>query len=136
MRPVLIAAVLILSGASAHAASCEANFSVGGVPGLSAMSFRTWQEFPKVTPEAALKRLAQAVAAEGFDGIRTNKELNAIDAVQETTGSGRAQTLRVTARKTKTGTRVDAIFNIQAGQLTSEGVVREGLCKIIAETTP
>lgn len=131
-RAVLAVFILGLSALPVRAASCETNFSVSGVPGLSAMSFKAWQEFPKVTPDVALKRLAQAIAAEGFSGIKANRELAAIDAFQETTGSGRIQTLRVTARKRGAGTRVDAIFTIQAGQLTSEGVVREGLCNIIA----
>ncbi|MGU3496272.1 hypothetical protein ACLBXM_19705 [Xanthobacteraceae bacterium A53D] len=137
MRRLLIAAAsLALSPAVAMAASCEGSLTVSGVPGLTAVSYKVSQEFPKVAPEGALKRLAQAVAAEGFSGIKTNRDLASIDAFQETSGSGRIQTLRVTARKSRSGTRVDAIFTIQAGQLTSEGVVREGLCKIVEATAP
>jgi hypothetical protein len=54
-----------------------------------------------------------------------------VDAYQETTGSGRIQTLRVVARQKGSGVRVDAVFDIQAGQLTTKEVVRTGLCNII-----
>lgn len=86
----------------------------------------------RVKSSAALQRLAQAIAAEGFSGIKMNKQLASIEAFQETTGSGRIQTLRVTARAQGKSTRVDAVFTIQAGQATSKSVVREGLCRIIA----
>jgi hypothetical protein len=101
------------------------------VPIVTAVSFRSWQEFPKAKAPAVLKKLAQAVAAEGFSGISVNKELSAIDAHQETSGSGRLQTLRVVARQKGAGVRVDAVFNIHPGQVATNDVVRTGLCKII-----
>ena len=133
MRQCLIvsAVFIIASVAGAKAPTCAQNFSVSGVPMMTAMTFKTFQEFPKLRTDVALNRLAQGVAAEGFRGIKVNKALNAIDAFQETSGSGRIQTLRVVARKRGTGTRVDAIFEIQAGQVTDNGVVRKGLCDIV-----
>ncbi|SFB53968.1 hypothetical protein SAMN03159496_04842 [Rhizobium sp. NFR07] len=128
----MTAAVLITGAGFAEAASCEANFKVSGVPMMTALSYRTWQEFPKAKSAAVLKNLAMAVSAEGFSGIKVNKELSSIDAYQETTGSGRIQTLRVVARQKGAGVRVDAVFDIQAGQLTSKDVVRTGLCNIIS----
>ena len=104
---------------------------MSGVPMLTAISFKTWASMPKVKPDVALTRLAQAVAAEGFSGIQVNKQLGSVDAHQETTGSGRLQTLRIVARPSGTGTRVDAVFNIQQGQVTTEGAVKTGLCTII-----
>ena len=101
------------------------------MPIVTAVSFRSWQEFPKAKAPAVLKKLAQAVAAEGFSGISVNKELSSIDAHQETSGSGRLQTLRVVARQKGAGVRVDAVFGIQAGQVATEEVVRTGLCNII-----
>lgn len=115
----------------AQAQTCESNFKVTGVPMVTAMSFKTSMDFPGIKPDQALKTLAQAVAAEGFSGIRTDKSLGAVDAYQETSGSGREQTLRVVARKKGKGTRVDAMFNIQQGQVTSQSIVRKGLCTII-----
>ncbi|WP_442981296.1 hypothetical protein [Rhizobium sp. S152] len=132
MKIVTTAAALFLGWATlAQAASCEANFKVSGVPMVTALSYRTFQDFPKAKAASVLKNLAQAVAAEGFSGIKVNKELSAIDAFQETSGSGRIQTLRVVARQKGAGVRVDAVFDIQAGQLTTKEVVRTGLCNIV-----
>ncbi|HEX8049515.1 hypothetical protein [Rhizobium sp.] len=120
-----------MSAGVVNAASCESNFKTSGVPMVTALSYKTWQEFPKAKAATVLKTLAQAVAAEGFSGIKIDRDLSAIDAYQETTGSGRVQTLRVVARQKGAGVRVDAIFDIQAGQLTSNNVVRTGLCNIV-----
>ena len=133
MRVFLFAGLLTLAtGGVGFAASCEQNFKSDGVPLVTSVSYRSTQSFAGVKSSAALQRLAQAIAAEGFSGIKVNKQLASIEAFQETTGSGRIQTLRVTARAQGKSTRVDAIFTIQAGQATSKSVVREGLCRIIA----
>ncbi|KAB2718870.1 hypothetical protein [Brucella intermedia] len=133
MRMFLFAGLLTLAtGGVGFAASCEQNFKSDGVPLVTSVSYRSTQSFTGVKSSAALQRLAQAIAAEGFSGIKVNKQLASIEAFQETTGSGRIQTLRVTARAQGKSTRVDAIFTIQAGQATSKSVVREGLCRIIA----
>ena len=128
----LASAMAAITLTSAAAATCEKNFKAEGIPLVTNMSYKTWQEFSKLKPEVALKRMAQGVAAEGFSGIKVNKELGSIDAYQDTAGSGRLQTLRIVARKRGNGTRVDAVFSIQVGQVTTKEVVRKGLCGIIA----
>jgi len=132
LKIIIAAVVSVLSSATfAQAASCEANFKVSGVPIVTAVSFRSWQEFPKAKAPAVLKKLAKAVAAEGFYGISVNKERSSIDAHEVANGSGRIQTLRVVARQKGDGVRVDAVFNIHPGQVASKDVVRTGLCNII-----
>lgn len=128
---VLACLLAVASVSAVRAQTCEGNFKVSGVPLVTAMSYKTSFDFPKTKADQVLKTLAQAVAAEGFSGIKVDKSLGSIDAYQETTGSGREQTLRVVARKKGSGTRVDAIFNIQQGQVTSQSVVRKGLCDIV-----
>lgn len=103
-----------------------------GVPLMTALTFKTSALFPKVKPASALDNVARAVAAEGFHNISLNKELGAISATQETTGSGRPQFLRIVVRKAGAGARVDANFQVQAGQVTSDQAVRGALCGIIA----
>lgn len=132
---LVVSGILAVTLSSAAAATCEKNFKVQGIPLVSAMTYKAWQEFPKLKPEVALKRLAQGVAAEGFSGIKVDKALGAIDAYQDTASSGRIQTLRIVARKRGTGTRVDGVFNIQVGQVASKDVVRKGLCDIIGSAT-
>uniref|UniRef100_UPI003B9FA8FC hypothetical protein n=1 Tax=Agrobacterium tumefaciens TaxID=358 RepID=UPI003B9FA8FC len=115
----------------AFAASCEKNFTVSGVPMVTAVSYKSFQELPKAKAPAVLQKLAQAVAAEGFSGIQINKALSSIDAHQETSGSGRIQTLRVVARQKGAAVRIDAVFNIQAGQIADKDVIRKGIRDII-----
>jgi hypothetical protein len=107
LKQVLVASALAAITVSvAQAQTCEKNFKVSGIPLVTAVSFKSSQSFPKVKQAQALKRLAQAIAAEGFSGITVNKELGAIDAYQDTSGSGRLQTLRVVARSQGGGTLV------------------------------
>ncbi|MEJ6782967.1 hypothetical protein [Aminobacter sp. Piv2-1] len=132
LRHCVIASFVVVAAATAaNAQTCEKNFKVSGVPLVTAVSYKSSQSFAKLKPDVALKRLAQAVAAEGFSGIKVNKELGAIDAYQDTSGSGRLQTLRVVARSQGGGTVVNAVFNIQPGQVTTKDVVRNGMCGII-----
>lgn len=128
-----LTAALVLAATTtlANAQTCEKNFKVTGVPLVTSMIYKSSQSFPKLKTDVALKRLAQAVAAEGFQGISVNKELGAIDAYQDTSGSGRLQTLRVVARNQGGATVVSAVFNIQPGQVTTKDIVRTGMCGII-----
>lgn len=116
---------------SAQAQQCAANFNVVGTPMLTALTYRTFDMVPRPQP-AVLADLASAVAAEGFQGIRVDKGLGAVSALQETSGSGRPQTLRVTARKAGNGTRVDAVFMVQPGQIAPEDYVRQAFCRVIS----
>ncbi|WP_426129483.1 hypothetical protein [Pararhizobium sp. PWRC1-1] len=123
---------MVLSAGTVQAATCESNFKVSGVPLVTAVSYKSWQEFPKAKAATVLQNLAQAVSAEGFSGVKIDKALSSIDAHQEATGSGRIQTLRVVARQKGAGVRVDVVFNIQAGQVTDKSIVREGICNIVS----
>ncbi len=122
---------MTLVAGGAQAAGCDTNFKVSGVPMVTAVSYKTWQEFPKAKASTLLQKLAQAVSAEGFSDVKIDKALSSVDAQQETTGSGRIQTLRIVARQKGAGVRVDVIFNIQAGQITDKASVREAMCNIL-----
>jgi hypothetical protein len=110
---------------------CQQNFAVEGTPRVTAMNFRTWRDFPNLSQPTALKNLRAAMLAEGFSNIGLDAEAGALTTVQETSGSGRPQTLRVTARKAGNGTRVDAVFMIQAGQIADSNVIRAALCRVV-----
>lgn len=131
MRFVLAAALFAGLSISAQAQTCAENFEQDGVPLVTAITYKSWQVFPGVTPAQALDRLARATLAEGFLGMRVDKQYGAITAHQETSGSGRMQTLRIVARKAGNGTRVDAVFQIQAGQVASADAVRKGICNVV-----
>jgi hypothetical protein len=128
---VACAAACLALAQPAVAQGCVENFSVEGVPMLTAMNYRSAQYFAGLDAGRALSNLRRAMLAEGFN-VEMDSAGGALTAVQETSGSGRPQTLRVTARKSGPGTRVDAVFMIQQGQVTSGDMVRTAMCRIIA----
>ncbi|WP_376989212.1 hypothetical protein [Bosea sp. R86505] len=134
MRTMLPAATLILClGATPLLAqSCESNFRVEGTPMLTALNFRTSQSFAGVDRDRAIDNLRSAMLAEGFIRVGLDRSAGALTAFQETSGSGRPQTLRVSARRAGKGTRVDAVFMIQAGQVADAATVRGYLCRVVS----
>jgi hypothetical protein len=124
-------AIAAISTASAQAQSCQENFQVEGTPLLTAMNFRTSQNYPGLNNGKALTSLRQAMAAEGFNNIREDRTNGTLTSLQESTGSGRPQTLRISARKVGNGTRVDAVFMIQVGQVASADTVRTSMCRVV-----
>jgi len=126
------ATMLALGAAQAQAQSCEGNFSVVGTPMLTGLTYKTWDIVPKRAPARVLKDLGASVSAEGFADMRIDNATSSVLAIQETSGSGRPQSLRVTARKNGGGTRVDAVFVVQQGQVAPEGYVRDALCRVIS----
>jgi cephalosporin hydroxylase len=131
LRLATLAALATLTAGPAFAQACAQNFRVEGFPGQTAVNYRTQQAFPNVAQDRAIRNMQQALAAEGFSGVKTNKSLGSLTAVQETSGSGRPQTLRLTARKMGASTLVDAVFMVQPGQAAPEGIVRDTLCRVV-----
>ncbi|KRE02315.1 hypothetical protein ASE63_07135 [Bosea sp. Root381] len=132
LKTCLFAAAAVLFASQAMAQACPGNFKVDGVPMVTGITYRSWDLVKGKAPAAVLKNLAAAVSAEGFAGIRVDKATSSVVAIQETSGSGRPQHLRVTARKSGPATRVDAAFVVQAGQVAPEAYVRDALCRVIA----
>jgi hypothetical protein len=122
----------LVAASAAQAQTCQSNFKTEGVPLLTALNYKSWQVFPKLDPKTALNNLAQGVAVEGFAGIDVDKSLGAITAEQETTGSGRPQTLRIVVRKSGKGSRVDLVFMVAPGQVAAESTTRSAICRVIA----
>jgi len=129
---LLGAAASLLLASQAMAQACPGNFKVDGVPMVTGITYRTWDLVKGKSPAVVLKNLAAAVSAEGFARIRIDNATSSVVAIQETSGSGRPQHLRVTARKSGPATRVDAAFVVQQGQMSPEGYVRDALCRVIA----
>lgn len=129
--PFVIAATASFAAVgAAQAQPCITNFKSAGVPVLSEITYRSW-DLVKRPPAAVLTAIARAAEAEDFSGIRIDKASGTVTALQDAAGSGRPQTLRVTARASGGATRVDAVYTVQAGQIGHEGEVRRGLCNII-----
>jgi len=131
MGVTLVLFALALTSTSVMAGPCEDNYGATGIPLVTGISFSSYQDFSKVDPATALKRMARMVKNEGYTGVKVNAAKGTIVAYQETSGSGRAQTLKVAAKTQGNGTRAVANFSVQAGQVAEDRAVRKGLCKII-----
>ena len=130
---VIAASASFASLNGAQAQPCATNFTSSGVPMVSQITYRTW-DLSKKPPAAVLPVIVRAIEADGdFGDIRTDKA-GTITAMQEVTGSGRPQILKVTTRKQPTGTRIDIAFTVQPGQIAPEDAVRKGLCDFLKGT--
>lgn len=127
----IVSFAFLLSAGAVQAQTCEANFRTEGTPLLTALNYKSSVVLPGVAPARALDGIVRAVAAEGFSNVRVEKSIGTLTAMQETTGSGRPQTLRVVVRKSGKGSRVDAVFMVQAGQIASEGLTRAAICRVV-----
>lgn len=128
-RITCVFALTVLSSIPALADSCADHVQSTGVPMVTGMTHKTWMIFPSVNSAAALDKVSRAVLAEGFVGVNVDKKLGTVTTQQETTGSGRPQTLQVVVRKDGKGSRVDATFILPPGQLAPG--VGDNLCRVV-----
>ena len=119
----------VLSSTPALADACSDHYESSGVPLVTSMTYKTWMVFPAINQGAAFDKISRAVLAEGFVDVNVEKKLGTLTAQQETSGSGRPQTLRVVLRKNGKGSRVDALFMVQQGQVAPG--VGKNLCRIV-----
>jgi len=132
MTFALAAPLLVASATQGQAQPCMSNFQTAGVPMVSQITYRTW-DLSRKPPAALVPGIVRAIEADGdFGDIQVDKARGTISALQEVTGSGRPQLLKVTMRKQPTGTRVDIAFTVQPGQVAPEGAVRSALCGFLA----
>ncbi len=127
MKYLIVAAAIALS--SPAVAGCKQNFYFLGLPLLSQIEYRTHDSMTGVSPKTAAKRISAQLKAEGYARVKTSG--GTVTALQETSGSGRPQAIRFVAKAAGNGTRIDAIFTIQQGQIAGERVVRNELCRLI-----
>ena len=125
------AAASLLAVSAANAQSCQKNFKTEGVPMITAVNYKSSGIFPKLDARKALDNAHRAMLAEGFENIKVDKAMGSLTAKQETSGSGREQTLRVVVRKSGKGSRIDVVFMVQAGQVAPEGTTRDAICRVI-----
>lgn len=132
ITPTSLSLVLFLAATSAEA-TCKQNLTVLGLPLLSQMEFRTHETYGGLAQSTAAKRIAARLKAEGY--ARVTRSGGVVTALQETSGSGRAQELRFIITEKSGKTKIEAIFTIQQGQISGNRVVRDELCRLIASAT-
>jgi hypothetical protein len=124
-----VIALTALSSMPALADSCAEHYDSSGVPLVTGTTHKVWMIFPSVNPAVALDKVSRAVLAEGFADVNVDKKLGTLTTQQETTGSGRPQTLRVVVRKEGKGSRVDAVFIMPPGQVAPG--ITSNLCRVV-----
>ncbi|TWB07169.1 hypothetical protein [Bradyrhizobium stylosanthis] len=128
-RTICALALTALSSMPARAESCADHYQMSGVPLVTGTTHKVWMIFPSANPAAALDKVSRAVLAEGFVDVNVDKALGTLTTQQETTGSGRPQTLRVVVRKEGRGSRVDAVFIMPPGQVAPG--ITANLCRVV-----
>ena len=128
-RTICAIALMALSSMPARAESCADHYQMSGVPLVTGTTHKVWMIFPSANPAAALDKVSRAVLAEGFVDVNVDKALGTLTTQQETTGSGRPQTLRVVVRKEGRGSRVDAVFIMPPGQVAPG--ITANLCRVV-----
>ena len=121
--------LMVLSSMPVLADGCADRYQMSGVPLVTGTTHKVWMIYPTVSPAVALDRISRAVMAEGFVGVNVDKSLGTLTTQQETTGSGRPQTLRIVVRKDVKGSRVDAVFILPPGQVAPG--VSANLCRVL-----
>ncbi|WP_149588849.1 hypothetical protein [Tabrizicola flagellatus] len=130
MRLILSTTLAAFLVASAATAGCKENFTVEGLPLLSQIQYKSHATYKGLDRTTAAKRIAARLRDEGFKGVK--REGGVVSAWQETTGSGRPQTLRFIVTESRGKTTIEGIFTIQQGQIAGNRVVRDNMCKVIA----
>lgn len=97
---------------------------------LSQIQYKSNATFKGLDRTTAAKRIAARLRDEGFRDVK--REGGVVTAWQETTGSGRPQTLRFIVTESKGKTSIEGVFTIQQGQIAAKRVVRDNICKVIA----
>jgi hypothetical protein len=110
---------------------CVSNFTVDG-SFFKGTAYKTWQEHDGVTYDTAFRKVAQAVAANGWGTVTSNKDTGIVSASQAVTmGKGSVAPLNVIVQEKSSKTvRIEVNFNTGPGQKASEDVARDGLCKL------
>ncbi len=121
---------LVASGGALYAQrACLDNFTESG-EWSSGKSFKTFLEAKETTYDKAFLAVARAVAAEGFLGLTSNKEIGVVSAYQE--DNGKKSTITAVVSESAPGSiRVEATFSLARGLRSPSAAIRDYLCKLV-----
>lgn len=129
MRLALATAFFVCLMSGSALAGCKENFTTEGLPLLSQIQYKTHATYAGLDKATAAKRIVARLKDEGFQDVK--RDDGVVTAWQETTGSGRPQSLRFIVHEAKGKTTIEGIFTIQQGQIARKRMVRDNLCKVI-----
>lgn len=117
--------------AQADSPPCLSNFSVEGGH-VAGRTFKSFQEYRKLDRSLAFQRVAQQIAADGWQGLNAQKDLGVITANQSTS-KGAQLPLNVVIRPAgNDGVRIDLVFSTTGRVNVSAKDVQDAFCKILA----
>lgn len=124
----LASLILVASAAQAQRA-CQDNFSESG-EWSSGKSFKTFVEARDTTYEKAFLTVARTIAAEGFLGLTSNKDIGVVSAYQEDNGK-KSPISAVVSDSGAGSVRVEATISLARGLRSPAAAMRDYLCKIV-----
>ena len=115
---------------------CAANFSTEG--GFwSGTQYKTYQIFPKASKALAFDSLMGSIASAGFQVTSSNKESGLISANQTVSyGQGKTAPINAVIQGNQSGgVRVDLVFSLSGGVVTSADSVKNEFCKYLSSVS-
>lgn len=113
---------------------CIAHFTNSG--GFwQGQDYRTYEDFPHVSKNAAFERVGAAIASDGFQIVNSNKDAGIISASQPVSGSRKSKTVPINAIVTRGpsgGSRVELVITLSTGLVTSADAWQTKFCKYLA----
>lgn len=130
MKCMLIALAMLVPGMAMAAQPCLDNYTQEG-SFIKGRTFKSWQEYPALPADKAYKKAYQKVMADGFKIITADKEMGAISAQQNVTGSDKTVPLNVMVEDAGKGSKVTLIFATSGGLAVGKEAVQTGMCDIL-----
>lgn len=107
---------------------CVDNYGVEGTFWTATRTFRSHQEHRGLDKAKAFERIAQQVAADGWQGMNAQKDVGVITAVQSVThGKGKQAALNVVLKPEGEALRVEAVFTTTRGLKVEEKHIQDAL---------
>jgi hypothetical protein len=112
---------------------CVANYSsTGGF--WTGKQFKTFEAFPTVPPATAFEKIGGEIASSGYQIISSNKDLGIISASKAVVSpDSKTVPLNAVIRSDgKGGSRVELLFSLSTGLVTSADGVQNTFCKLLS----
>ncbi len=132
---IIVATICILSiPLQAIADQCTSNFSKeGGF--FSGTTYKTWALFDNIKPSKAYKKVYLYTAKDGWQIIKSDKELGIISASQSVSyGEGKTVPLNIIVEESGTnGSKVSLTYTTSGGVSSPTDAVKKHFCLTLAE---
>ena len=130
MKTMLIVLAMLVPSVSMAGQPCRDHYTQEG-SFIKGRTFKSWQEYPALPPAQAFKKAYQKVLGDGFKIITADKEMGAISAQQNVTGSDKTVPLNVLVGERGRGTRVSQTISTRVGLALGQEAEQAGLCGIL-----